>query len=195
MPALTPSPYKCQPASCEETGCNQEDHEHTGHSSNPPQLRGGGYSLLCCPISANLPPLTQDHFDLASVMRNLTNMQHELSTLTTHKDDVTILQAQITDISLKDAMLMTVIIKSSSRRLSFTFTSDNALHISDGILRWYRSDLFTYISEAHGTVSCVVPLCGPSVRKQFFYSQYDSRYVGCHWLIKPATLIGRNASL
>ena len=22
-----------------------------------------------------------------------------------------------------------------------------------------------------------------------------SRYVGCHWLIKPATLIGRNASL
>ena len=32
-------------------------------------------------------------------------------------------------------------------------------------------------------------------RRQNFYSQYDSRYVGCHWLIKPATLIGRNASL
>ena len=31
--------------------------------------------------------------------------------------------------------------------------------------------------------------------QQIFYSQYDSRYVGCHWLIKPATLIGRNASL
>ena len=31
--------------------------------------------------------------------------------------------------------------------------------------------------------------------KQNFYSQYDSRYVGCDWLIKPATLIGRNASL
>ena len=48
---------------------------------------------------SNLPPLTQDHFDLASVMRNLTNMQHELSNLTTLKYDVNILQAQITDIS------------------------------------------------------------------------------------------------
>ena len=34
-----------------------------------------------------------------------------------------------------------------------------------------------------------------SIGVQIFYSQYDSRYVGCHWLIKPATLIGRNASL
>ena len=33
------------------------------------------------------------------------------------------------------------------------FTSDNALQIYDGILRRYRSDLFTYITEAHGTVS------------------------------------------
>ena len=31
------------------------------------------------------------------------------------------------------------------------FTADNALQISDGILRGYRSDLCTYISEAHGT--------------------------------------------
>ena len=48
---------------------------------------------------SNLPPLTGDHFDIASVIRNLTNMQHELSTLTTLKDDVKIIQAQITDIS------------------------------------------------------------------------------------------------
>ena len=46
---------------------------------------------------SNLPPLTQDHFDLASVMRNLSHMQHELSTLATLKDDMTILQAQMTD--------------------------------------------------------------------------------------------------
>ena len=46
---------------------------------------------------SNLPPLTQDHFDLASVMRNLFHMQHELSTLATLKDDMTILQAQMTD--------------------------------------------------------------------------------------------------
>ena len=48
---------------------------------------------------SNLPPPTQDHFDLASVMPNLTNMQHEISTLTTLKDDVKIIQAQISDIS------------------------------------------------------------------------------------------------
>ena len=48
---------------------------------------------------SNFPPLTQDHFDLASPMRNLTNMQHELSTLTTLKDDVNIPQSQIFDIS------------------------------------------------------------------------------------------------
>ena len=34
-----------------------------------------------------------------------------------------------------------------------SFTAENALHISDGILRGYRSDFFTYISEARGTVS------------------------------------------
>ena len=34
-----------------------------------------------------------------------------------------------------------------------SFTDDNALQISDGILRGYRSDFFTYISEAHCTVS------------------------------------------
>ena len=35
------------------------------------------------------------------------------------------------------------------------FTAENALQISDGILRGYRSGFFTYtcISEAHGTVS------------------------------------------
>ena len=33
------------------------------------------------------------------------------------------------------------------------FTADNALPISDGILRGYWSDFFTYISEAHGTAS------------------------------------------
>ena len=36
------------------------------------------------------------------------------------------------------------------------FTADNALQISDGILRGYRSDFFhlqLYISEGHGTVS------------------------------------------
>ncbi len=33
------------------------------------------------------------------------------------------------------------------------FTADNALQISDGILRGYRSGVFTYISEAHGTAS------------------------------------------
>ena len=32
-------------------------------------------------------------------------------------------------------------------------TADNSQQISDGILRGYRSDFFTYISEAHGTVS------------------------------------------
>ena len=46
---------------------------------------------------SNLPPLTQYHFDLASVMRNLSHMQHELSILATLKDDMTILQAQMTD--------------------------------------------------------------------------------------------------
>ena len=34
-----------------------------------------------------------------------------------------------------------------------SFTADNSLQIYDGILRGYRSDFFTYISEAHGTVS------------------------------------------
>ena len=33
------------------------------------------------------------------------------------------------------------------------FTADNALQISDGILRGYRSDFFTYISEAHDNIS------------------------------------------
>ena len=33
------------------------------------------------------------------------------------------------------------------------FTADNALQISDVILRGYRSDFVTYISEEHGTVS------------------------------------------
>ncbi len=33
------------------------------------------------------------------------------------------------------------------------FTADNTLQISDGILRGYRSDFFTSISEAHCTVS------------------------------------------
>ena len=33
------------------------------------------------------------------------------------------------------------------------FAADNALQISDGVLRGYPSDFFTYISEAHGTVS------------------------------------------
>ena len=46
---------------------------------------------------SNLPPLTQDHSDLASVMRNLSHMQHELSTLPTLKDDIAILQTQMTD--------------------------------------------------------------------------------------------------
>ena len=46
---------------------------------------------------SNLTPLTQDHSDLASVMRNLSHMQHELSTLATLKDDMTILQARMTD--------------------------------------------------------------------------------------------------
>ena len=46
---------------------------------------------------SNLPPLTQDHFDLASVMRNVSHMQHELSSLATLKYDMTILQAPMTD--------------------------------------------------------------------------------------------------
>ena len=46
-------------------------------------------------------------------------------------------------------------------------------------------------SQPVATRQPVHSLIGP----QNFYSQYDSRYVGCHWLIKPATLIGRNASL
>ena len=33
------------------------------------------------------------------------------------------------------------------------FTADNALQISDGVLRGFWSDCFTYTSEAHGTVS------------------------------------------
>ncbi len=32
-------------------------------------------------------------------------------------------------------------------------TAGNAQQISEGILRGYRYDCFTYISEAHGTVS------------------------------------------
>ena len=94
------SPYKYQPASYEEKGGKEEDHEHTGHSSHPPQLRE--VEDIPCFIArhlSNLPPITQDHFDIAFVMRNITNMQHELSTRTTLKDDVNILQAQITDIS------------------------------------------------------------------------------------------------
>ena len=46
---------------------------------------------------SNLTRLTQDHFVLASVMRNLSHMQHELCTLATLKDYMTILQARMTD--------------------------------------------------------------------------------------------------
>ena len=73
-------------------------------------------------------------------------------------------------------------------------------------IAFWRSNSFCFTTLAQ---SCHLRLISSAVRRMFdtalilaaiarqqiFYSQYDSRYVGCHWLIKPATLIGRNASL
>ena len=91
------------------TNSSQRDVRRKGANKKPMNMQDILHILLNFEVEdipcfvardlSNLPPLTQDHFDLASVMRNLTNMQHELSTLTTLKDNVKILQAQISDIS------------------------------------------------------------------------------------------------
>ena len=47
---------------------------------------------------ARLPPLTQDHFDLATVMRDVVNMRNDVASLLTLKDDVKTLSSQVFDI-------------------------------------------------------------------------------------------------
>ena len=47
---------------------------------------------------ARLPPLTQDHFDLATVMRDVVNMRNDVASLLTLKDDVNTLSSQVFDI-------------------------------------------------------------------------------------------------
>ena len=47
---------------------------------------------------ARLPPLTHDHFDLATVMRDVVNMRNDISSLLTLKDDLTTLLSQVFDI-------------------------------------------------------------------------------------------------
>ena len=48
---------------------------------------------------ARLPPLTQDHFDLATVMRDVVNMRNDISSLLTLKDDVKTLSSQVFDMT------------------------------------------------------------------------------------------------
>ena len=47
---------------------------------------------------ARLSPLTQDHFDLATVMRDVVIMRNNISSLLTLKEDVTTLSSQVFDI-------------------------------------------------------------------------------------------------
>ena len=47
---------------------------------------------------ARLPPLTQDHFDLATVMRDVVNIRNDVASLLTLKDDVKTLSSQVFDI-------------------------------------------------------------------------------------------------
>ena len=47
---------------------------------------------------ARLPPLTQEHFDLATVMHDVVNMHNDISSLLTLKDHLTTLLSQVFDI-------------------------------------------------------------------------------------------------
>ena len=64
-----------------------------------------------------------------------------------------LLYKTVTPTRLLAWVILTMILSADLERSFMYFTADNALQISDGILRGYQSGVFTYISEAHGTVS------------------------------------------